>query len=139
LGMYHVYFTRRIDLATLVATDLVVSILETSGSKYIDTNASDVLQTTFVDWNLPTDTVILRSLKLFSAGDARPTSNAAAENYMVEPILMPEGIKVAEDIDQTKIDIKNQMRVIADATGTVDLWFYPKASKQIPTGTTQSP
>lgn len=46
---------------------------------------------------------------------------------------------VRESSDQTLIDASNQMRLISSSAGTVDLWFYPKASKQIPTGADFSP
>ena len=32
---------------------------------------------------------------------------------------------VSVSVDQTKLDSKNQMRVIANGTCTADLWFYP--------------
>lgn len=44
----------------------------------------------------------------------------------------------AEATDQSGIDPNNQIRVFVWQTGTVDLWFYPRASKQIDSTTGQS-
>lgn len=40
--------------------------------------------------------------------------------------------------DQSGIDINNQLNVTADAICIVDLWFYPRSSKDITPGSTQS-
>lgn len=49
------------------------------------------------------------------------------------------GPTFAEDRVATGLDPNNQSRLVASATCTMDLLFFPRASKIIPAGATQSP
>ncbi|WP_169927132.1 hypothetical protein [Labilithrix luteola] len=46
--------------------------------------------------------------------------------------------QISESADQSGFDVNNQLRLVAAQSCTVDLWFYPRASKQIDTATGQS-
>ena len=77
----------------------------------------------------------LDHMNLFSAGDARPATAAGTETYWAEPVFS-QG-ELLESL-QTGLDPKNQLALVTDRTSTIDVWFYPRASKFIPAGATQA-
>ena len=135
-GLYEATFRTPVDLSQIVGANLTVGIWDISGTNYVASGVDTM--GALLPYVFP-DGTAMQAKRLFSAGNARPTSNAATEDYWVEPAYLTRGISVAEDPDQSAIDPKNQVRLVADSTGYVDLWFYPKASVIVPTGKTQSP
>lgn len=62
--------------------------------------------------------------------------------YIVRPNYDGSGnvVRIAESgtAYQAALDLNNQLSIVADVSGLLDLWFYPRASKVIPTGAVQS-
>lgn len=108
---------------------LFATIYETTGAKYV--HASEAT-TTFLSGDFVFGDVTKGAANCFAAGDAKPTGNAATEIYWVEPVLRPlGGPRIEEHPDQTGIDAKHQIRVVADRDALVDVWIYPRASATI--------
>jgi hypothetical protein len=135
-GVYVAMFRTPVDVSQMVNENLTVSIWDISGTNYVASGVDTIGGVG--PYVFPNDTT-MQAKRLFSAGNARPTSTAATEDYWVEPVYVTKGISVLEDPDQSGIDTQNQVRLIGDSNGYADLWFYPKASQTVPTGKTQSP
>jgi hypothetical protein len=53
-------------------------------------------------------------------------------------VRRPAACSIVESTNQGGIDPKNQVRITATGTAKGDLWFYPRASNNIPSGKTQA-
>lgn len=85
-GIYEGYFASPIDVSALAGVDLVTGMYETTGVDYTN-GTSDTSFNGLMPFNLGGGLQV-RSTKIFSAGDARPTSVAGTQTYYVEPILV---------------------------------------------------
>lgn len=135
-GIYESVFRVPTDLTQYLNVNLTIGVWDISATNYVASGVDTIggLQ----PYVFPEGTS-LQHKRLFAAGNARPATAAATEDYWLEPAYLTKGVSITEHPDQSGIDPKSQIRLIADANGYADMWFYPSASVGVPTGLAQSP
>lgn len=104
---------------------------------YYDLAATQQVTTTDGVWKAlgamnVTPDLILQNPALVSGGNARPTvTHGAATSTLAEPIFAATP-GFAEDVDQTLLNEKHQLRIVSATTCTADLWFYPRPRETTP-------
>jgi hypothetical protein len=91
----------------------------------------------FVTGVMRSVTFVAATAKVVNHGLGSPAAFFVARHNYDSASAYPRIVESAPAI-QAGIDTKNQMFIVADAACTVDLWFYPLASKTIDTATGQS-
>lgn len=101
-GVYLAPFTTPVDiLGANLNTNLTIGVRD-GGFNYTKTGTDSVF-TALLPFLFPGG-ISLQDLRLYSAGAARPTSNAATELYWCEPWISPAGPGLVEDTTTTGTD-----------------------------------
>jgi hypothetical protein len=108
-GVYTVLFAT--PVVPDLNADLTLGIYDQAGTNYTRT-AADAIWDGYMPLTLPG--MLLKTVKLFLAGDNRPTSTAAAEHYWVEPLLTPAVPQIVEDSSSTN----DRLVLVSYAPGT---------------------
>lgn len=98
-GLYTASFSSPIDVdGANLGVDLTISVYD-GGFNYTKTG-TDAGFTALFPFSFPGG-ISVRDLRLYSAGDARPSSNAATELYWVEPLIASPHPGLVEDTTNT--------------------------------------